>query len=85
MSKEWERYAGKHLNPQTHNEESLHRFLRSEGVLRGAHAFNMPPAHVPSMHMISTPYTALKNVRFNEDLEQDLSRWVGGLPKHCGS
>ena len=29
MSKEWERYAGKHLNPQTHHEQSLHRFLRS--------------------------------------------------------
>ena len=37
----WKKFAGQHLNPFTHTPDSLHRYLRSIGVLRDAYAYNL--------------------------------------------
>ena len=41
-AQEWAQYAGVHLNPHTHSEQSLVKYLRSCGVLHEAHAYNTP-------------------------------------------
>ena len=43
MNLEWQRFAGKHINPASHGEQSLHRFLLAHGIVRDAYAYNTPP------------------------------------------
>ena len=38
----WTKFAGQHLNPFTHTPDSLHKYLRSIGVLQDAYAYNLP-------------------------------------------
>ena len=36
------KFAGQHLHPFTHTRDTLHKYLRSIGVLRDAYAYNLP-------------------------------------------
>ena len=38
----WTKFAGQHLNCFTQTPDSLHKYLRSIGVLRDAYAYNVP-------------------------------------------
>ena len=62
-AQEWAHYAGVHLNPHTHSEQSLVKYLRSCGVLHEAHAYNTPRYVSCSNTPIPTSTTPLPALR----------------------